>query len=161
MRTILLPTDSTHPPVASRAKKAVGFRAPLEEEIHTIKYTWKHSDIESSLASISTLDLPASQTWVEARTPEGAWLKRKNASSSSGSADDLDVPPLVPETTIDDNSDRVEPDSPFSCPATPIAGRAKHEREWAWTLAPIAPVSTPHHDVDSEPAIRQEDTQTV
>jgi hypothetical protein len=51
-------------------EKRVSFRSPLEEEIRTTKYMWKHSDIEShgweSTSSLSTKSAPSDVTISDA-----------------------------------------------------------------------------------------------
>lgn len=116
------------------ATKKVAFRAPLTEDIQTTKYTMKHSDIESSTSTISTLELSppeeAPATNEEAEQPESTVEVEKKGPSS-------------PQTGDKRESSDEEEDTD-SCPATPVAGRNKRHREWRWTLGPIGP-SNDHH----------------
>lgn len=115
--------------------KKVAFRAPLTEDIVTEKYTMRHSDLESSMSTISTLELSPAEP--EADKPkaksEGDALKlgvkaeKKKSASSPRTGDKRD-------SSDEDDSD--------TCPATPVAGRKKRHREWVWTLGPIKPTQS-------------------
>lgn len=118
--------------------KKVSFRAPLTEEIVTEKYTMRHSDLDSSRSTISTLELSPSEP--EAEKPQvksegdalksGVKAEKKKSASSPRAGDKRD-------SSDEDDSD--------TCPATPVAGRKKRHREWVWTLGPIKP-TTPSSD---------------
>ncbi|KAF2169801.1 hypothetical protein M409DRAFT_20216 [Zasmidium cellare ATCC 36951] len=115
------------------AAKKVAFKAPLTEDIQTTKYTMKHSDIESSTSTISTLELsPSEKTSTvdeddeddEDEKSETVEVEKKEASSPH---------------TGDKRESSDEEDDSDSCPATPVAGRKKRHRDWRWTLDPIGP----------------------
>lgn len=111
------------------ATKRVAFRAPLTEDIQTTKYTMRHSDIESSTSTISTLELsPSEKPSVvdedldEDKRVENVEVEKKDLSS--------------PHTGDKRESSDEEEDSD-TCPATPVAGRKKRHRDWRWTLGPV------------------------
>ncbi|KAK4506794.1 hypothetical protein PRZ48_000527 [Zasmidium cellare] len=116
------------------AAKKVAFKAPLTEDIQTIKYTMRHSDIESSTSTISTLELSPSDNSStvdeddeddEDEKVETVEVEKKESSS--------------PHTGDKRESSDEEDDDSDSCPATPVAGRKKRHRDWRWTLGPIGP----------------------
>ena len=113
------------------AAKKVGFRAPLTEEIRTEKYTMKHSDIESSTSTISTLELSPAEKKKDGEVQD----KREE-----GTQTDVEESTVTSPQTGDkrESSDEEEEDSD-TCPATPVAGRKKRHRQWVWTLGPIKP----------------------
>jgi hypothetical protein len=111
------------------AVKRVVFRSPLTEEITTTRFTMRHSDIDSSQSSISTLELPAVQE------------------SHEGSATDVKAPTEVPNRIgnagsssprTGDKRDSSDEEDNESCLATPVAGRQKRHRQWVWTLSPVS-----------------------
>lgn len=109
--------------------KKVAFAAPLTEDITTEKYTMRHSDIESSFSTISTLELSPPETNKLEVEGEGNALKsgaktvtKKGTSSSPRTGEKR-------ESSDEEDSD--------TCPATPVAGRKKRHREWVWTLGPV------------------------
>jgi len=116
-------------PMFPTAKK-VAFAAPLTEDITTEKYTMRHSDIESSVSTISTLELSPPETNKLEVEGEGNALKsgaktataKKSTSSSPRTGEKR-------ESSDEEDSD--------TCPATPVAGRKKRHREWVWTLGPV------------------------
>jgi len=111
-------------PMFPSAKK-VAFKAPLEEEIKTEKYTWRHSDIESSASTISTLELsPPEANESEQKTDDSTKVKPTEQLSTSS--------PQTGEKR--ESSDEEDSDT---CPATPVAGRRKRHRQWVWTLGPV------------------------
>ncbi|KAK4635780.1 hypothetical protein CLAFUW4_00554 [Fulvia fulva] len=112
------------------ATKQVSFRTPLTEDIKTSTYTMKHSDIESSTSTISTLELsPTKKTATSNETTDTSDddAEKKDESSESSSS---------PQTG-DKRQSSDEEDSD-TCPATPVAGRKKRHRQWVWTLGPVA-----------------------
>lgn len=129
------------------AAKKVAFRAPLTEDIKTEKYTLRHSDIDSSMSTISTLELsppspdkepsqPAEQSSSSspARKPEDKpAADQKQESYAPKPKPKRSSPPRAGDKR--DSSD--EEDDSDACPATPVAGRKKRHREWVWTLGPI------------------------
>ena len=95
----------------------------------------RHSDIESSISTISTLELSPPETDKPEVESEGQALKsgvktatKKGKSSSS---------PRTGEKR--ESSDEEDSDT---CPATPVAGRKKRHREWVWTLGPVDTTSS-------------------
>ncbi|CAK4030568.1 Hypothetical predicted protein [Lecanosticta acicola] len=127
-RTSNLPSERTMFPPA----KKVAFRSPLTEEVKTTKYIMKHSDIEPSNSSISTLELSPQRNNTESTEEikkgeqEGAHMKRKgNEYPHAGNKR---------ESSDDEESDD-------SCPSTPMPGREKRSRIWTWTLGSIDPSS--------------------
>lgn len=128
--------------------KKVAFRSPLTEEVKTTKYTMKHSDIESSSSSISTLELSPQQS--------------NGSSTSSNKSDDRDSQHAAHRVTssphIGDKreSSSDEEDSDDSCPSTPLPGREKRSRIWAWTLGPIEQTSSEQRQPCKEPALAEQ-----
>jgi len=115
--------------------KKVAFAAPLTEEITTAKYTMRHSDIESSVSTISTLELSPPETAKSEVEGEGNALKSgaKAVTTKKG----MSSPPRTGEKR--ESSDEEDSDT---CPATPVAGRKKRHRDWVWTLGPVDTSST-------------------
>lgn len=113
------------------ASKKVAFRAPLTEEVKTEKYTLRHSDIESSSSTISTLELTPSSH--EAKEEEQVRVDRPRLSKRKDSVVSL----VEASGERDESYDEEANDS--SCPATPVAGRRKKDRQWIWTLGPVKP----------------------
>lgn len=107
------------------APKKVMFRAPLTEDIKTSKYVLRHSDIESLTPSPSDSEGQQDDSHV-----------KKEAGGAS-------VEPLViPSSPCGTKrGSPVEEDDNDKCPATPVAGRNKKQRQWVWTLGPIEAVS--------------------
>lgn len=107
--------------------KKVAFRAPLTEDITTERYTMRHSDIESSISTISTLELSPPDTEKAEEISEGD--AHKLNSKSKGKKARSPQTGEKRESSDEDDSD--------TCPATPVAGRKKRSREWVWTLGPV------------------------
>ncbi|GAB7362493.1 hypothetical protein MBLNU230_g2814t1 [Neophaeotheca triangularis] len=105
--------------------KKVSFKAPLTEDIKNEKFTTKHSDLESSSSTISTLELSP---------PEGEALKNKAGKVAGATKAVVPQSPRLGEKR--ESSDEEDSDSD-KCPATPVAGRKKRHRDWVWTLGPI------------------------
>ncbi|OQO12991.1 hypothetical protein B0A48_02455 [Cryoendolithus antarcticus] len=129
--------------------KRVAFKAPLEEEIHTERYTFRNSDIESSSSTISTLELtPSDRSKAKDQVDDEA--------SHLGEKPEGDLSVKAPTMTgekreADEDEDEGDSDT---CPATPVAGRRKRDREWVWTLGPVKsdePAATDVHIADDEP----------
>lgn len=118
--------------------KKVAFAAPLTEDITTEKYTMRHSDIESSVSTISTLELSPPETVKLEVEGEGNALKsgaktvaKKGKSTSPRTGEKR-------ESSDEEDSD--------TCPATPVAGRKKRHREWVWTLGPVDTTTSTSND---------------
>ncbi|WPH04998.1 Hypothetical protein R9X50_00789600 [Acrodontium crateriforme] len=112
------------------APKKVAFRAPLTEDIKTIKYTLAHADIESSASTISTLQLSPMETEETSTNPStdnGSPKAVNNEAEQSGESS--------PHTG--DKRESSDEEDSETCPATPVAGKRKRHRQWRWTLAPI------------------------
>lgn len=128
------------------AAKKVAFRAPLTEDIKTEKYTLRHSDIDSSMSTISTLELsppsPDKETPQPAEQSSSSSAHKPEDKSAAGQEQEPYAPKPKPKRSSPpragdkrDSSD--EEDDSDACPATPVAGRKKRHREWVWTLGPI------------------------
>jgi hypothetical protein len=113
------------------AAKKVAFRAPLTEDITTERYTMKHSDIDSSISTISTLELSPPDSEKPKKMSEGD-VHKLNARSKEKKA-------ASPQTG--DKRESSDEDDSDTCPATPVAGRKKRSREWVWTLGPVEAAS--------------------
>ncbi|KAK3699213.1 hypothetical protein LTR37_016574 [Vermiconidia calcicola] len=129
--------------------KKVAFRAPLTEDIKTSKFTMRHSDIESSSSTISTLELsPADEnTDGNEKVVEEQAQKADQEGHTLGSAQSGDR---------GESPDKEEDGD--SCPATPVAGRRMKHRQWRWTLGPI---STDEHDETSSTMQEKPATQSA
>ncbi|KAI4673796.1 uncharacterized protein J4E84_010941 [Alternaria hordeiaustralica] len=131
------------------AEKRVSFRTPLEEEITTTRYTLAHSDIESSVSTLSSLASTASTTDSDASTsqPSLSLKALKNPSETSisplqlslistSSSAESSPRPKSPRTGEKRDSSSSDDDSD-SARETPVAGRRKRTRDWRWTLDPL------------------------
>jgi len=94
--------------------KRVKFQLPLAEEIHTSKYSLRHSDIPSREVSPSPLS-----------------CREENLHAG----DKRESPSLLEHDSDDEDESEY--------PKTPIAGRRKKMREWVWTLGPIEGTTSP------------------
>jgi hypothetical protein len=86
----------------------------------------RHSDIESSISTISTLELSP----PDADKPGGL---------SEGDAHKLNTKTKVKKPKSPRAGEKRESSDEDSdtCPATPVAGRKKRSRDWVWTLGPV------------------------
>jgi hypothetical protein len=126
------------------APKKVAFRSPLTEDVHTTKYTLRHSDIDSSCSTISTLELtPAEDN--ESSTSDSS-SDRSHASSPPRSRSSS------PRTGDKRESSDEEDSTDESCPTTPVAGRRKRQRHWVWTLGPIDSPESSISEASSKPS---------
>ncbi|KAK6430003.1 hypothetical protein LTR95_013845 [Oleoguttula sp. CCFEE 5521] len=125
--------------ILSNAKK-VAFKAPLEEEIHTERYTFRNSDIESSSSTISTLELtPSDRSKARDQVDDEA--------SHLGEKPQRDLSVKAPTMTGEKRDAEEDEEDSDTCPATPVAGRRKRDREWVWTLGPVKSDETTETDV--------------
>ncbi|KAF2865361.1 hypothetical protein BDV95DRAFT_507284 [Massariosphaeria phaeospora] len=134
------------------AEKRVSFRTPLEEEIRTVTYTLAHSDLESSISTLSSIATSASMesdssvtsvsatpAAASADVPSSPSIPSASAHSSSAAFSSLEGSPRPKGPRIGDKRDSSESESDSdSCPETPVAGRRKRTRDWRWTLAPLS-----------------------
>lgn len=109
------------------ATKKVAFKEPLTEDVKTTQFTLRHSDIESSTSTISTLELSPSNTEAKRSTLEQDHKESHEDEDHSHSSS--------PHTGDKRESSDEEDSDGGSCPATPVAGRRKRHRQWVWTLA--------------------------
>lgn len=91
----------------------------------------RHSDIESSISTISTLELSPPDTDKQEELSEGD--AHKISTKSKGKKARSPQTGEKRESSDEDDSD--------TCPATPVAGRKKRSREWVWTLGPVETAS--------------------
>merc|ERR1712072_356735 len=117
-------TCFTHSHSMFPAQKRVAFKAPLTEEITTTKYTMAHADLVSASPTNSTLDLP------QARYPKADMHPKEMVKGEHREAETT----ASPRAGDKRGSDEEDSDT---CPATPVAGRRKKDRQWRWTLGPI------------------------
>lgn len=117
-------------PMFPPAKK-VGFKAPLTEEITTAKFTLRHSDIESSSSTISTLDLNESAEERDERVVREEKGEKKKSKEGKGATS-----PQTGEKRESSNDEEDDGDGE-TYPTTPVAGRRKRHRQWRWTLGPV------------------------
>lgn len=109
-------------PVFSATKKVL-FRAQLTEDIETTKFTMRHPDIE--VVPTGVTDGGDEQQRTE--TQDNCEAGEPSTSHSPRSGEKRD--------SSDEESD--------TCPATPVAGRRKRDRQWRWTLGHVSPASPP------------------
>lgn len=87
----------------------------------------RHSDLESSMSTISTLELSPPDA-EKSESKDKADVQKVNIKSK-------DKKTRSPQTGEKrESSDEEDSDT---CPATPVAGRRKRSREWVWTLGPV------------------------
>ncbi|KAI5370503.1 hypothetical protein Slin14017_G013820 [Septoria linicola] len=113
----------SHPRPMFPAPKKVAFREPLTEDVRTTRFTLRHSDIESSTSTISTLD----SADAAARTQDSAKKEKVDQSHEAGQRSKTAAPHAGDKRESSDEEDS-------DCPATPVAGRRKRHRQWVWTL---------------------------
>ncbi|WPA95525.1 uncharacterized protein RHO25_000126 [Cercospora beticola] len=114
------------------APKKVAFREPLTEDVKNTRFTLRHSDIESSTSTISTLELTQSDSELD----EDAQDQKTEKPVQDDDRPSAKSPPSPHTGDKRESSDEEESDSD-SCPATPVAGRRKRHRQWVWTLGPV------------------------
>ncbi|KNG50006.1 hypothetical protein DDE82_004619 [Stemphylium lycopersici] len=138
------------------AEKRVSFRTPLEEEITTTKYIMAHSDLDSSISTLSTISSSASSTSTStdsdvSASQDSLAVNTSNAASQasisplslslekcSSTCSSVQSSPRPKNPRIGDKRDSSSSeDDSDSCPETPVAGRRKRTRDWRWTLGPL------------------------
>ncbi|KAL4932238.1 uncharacterized protein BDV17DRAFT_217462 [Aspergillus undulatus] len=134
--------SSTSRRVYFPTKKQVSYRNPLEEEIKTVKYTARHSDIISdsepgscetssdddsdySASSLVSSDTTPSDDERSASEPSADKKKKKRKYRSN----ERQVRAIARMEGLEDPYTRT--------PQTPRQGRLKRRREWRWTLGPL------------------------
>ncbi|KAL4908186.1 hypothetical protein BDW74DRAFT_147017 [Aspergillus multicolor] len=149
-------------------KKQVSYRYPLEEEIKTVKYTTRHSDLVSDSESgsyetssdddsdYSTSSLVSSDTTPsdeETNTEQSTDKKKKKRKYRSNERQVRAV--ALMEGLKDPYA------SQSQTPQTPRQGRLKRRREWRWTLGPLeeAGNSTTSETLVSPPPTSNTNTQ--
>ncbi|KAF2214670.1 hypothetical protein CERZMDRAFT_90184 [Cercospora zeae-maydis SCOH1-5] len=137
-----------HPKPMFPAPKKVAFREPLTEDVTTTRFTLRHSDIESSTSTISTLELTPTDSEVDEDPQELDDQRPRQADGRPAT----NSPPSPHTGDKRESSDEEESDSD-SCPATPVAGRRKRHRQWVWTLGPV--------DGEEKPSSYQQDDIVV
>ncbi|GKZ19148.1 hypothetical protein AbraIFM66951_004512 [Aspergillus brasiliensis] len=151
------------------AKKQVSYRNPLEEEIQTVHYTARHSDLHDDPE-------PALEPQPQHQQPEVASSDEDSDSNASGCPSDTSTSEDEPETGLGKttsspvkrkkrkhaNAERqvravalmdgiAGPSNPDSLtPQTPRRKRAKRRCEWRWTLGPLENRDTLLHPVQDE-----------
>ncbi|KAL4921703.1 hypothetical protein BDW62DRAFT_174282 [Aspergillus aurantiobrunneus] len=135
--------SSTSRRVLFPSKKQVSYRCPLEEEIKTVKYTARHSDLVSdpetdscgttsdddsdySSSSLVSSDTTPSDDETNASEPTADKKKKKRKYRSH----ERQVRAVALMEGLED---------PYTSltPQTPRQGRLKRRREWRWTLGPL------------------------
>ena len=97
----------------------------------------KHSDIESPL--------PPSE---EGAATKDSILDQQNQAVEDNA--DIVTPVDADQSRDGDDSD--------TCPATPVAGKRKRDRQWVWTLGPVQPAVS---GLTSESSVTAEDAETM
>ncbi|KAH8722895.1 hypothetical protein GQ44DRAFT_741267 [Phaeosphaeriaceae sp. PMI808] len=116
------------------AEKHVSFRTPLEEEITTIKYTLAHSDLDSSISTLSSL---ASTSDSDSNSNSDKPSSLSVHSTPDSTVSTFSSPRPKQPRTGDKRDSSSSEDESDTCPATPVAGRRKRTRDWRWTLGTI------------------------
>ncbi|OJJ49471.1 hypothetical protein ASPZODRAFT_150354 [Penicilliopsis zonata CBS 506.65] len=132
------------------AKKQVSYRYPLEEEIKTVRFTARHSDIpvESGLKTSAAARTPdehdegsdsssaASSSSSESGTSDEDSSERKPQQKKRKKQRTLSSERQIRAAALVDGleADNTEPVTP----QTPVRGQAKRRREWKWTLGPTS-----------------------
>ncbi|TPR03860.1 NADH oxidoreductase (quinone), F subunit [Aspergillus niger] len=151
------------------AKKQVSYRNPLEEEIQTVHYTARHSDLHDDPE-------PALEPQSQPQQPEVTSSDEDSDSNASGCPSDTSTSEDEPETGLGkttsspikrkkrkhSNAERqvravalmdgiAGPSNPDSLtPQTPRRKRAKRRCEWRWTLGPLENRDKLLHPVQDE-----------
>ncbi|KAL5362491.1 hypothetical protein BJX96DRAFT_154045 [Aspergillus floccosus] len=124
------------------AKKQVSYRQPLEEEIRTVRYTARHSDLTAesdpepreagsdedsdSTASLALSDASTSEDDADGER-QGDRKKRKHHSAEK----------QVRAVALMDGLQGEGYGSDSVTPQTPCQARSKRRCEWRWTLGPL------------------------
>ncbi|KAE8148759.1 hypothetical protein BDV25DRAFT_157619 [Aspergillus avenaceus] len=150
------------------AKKQVSYRQPLEEEIQTVRYTARHSDLtnewdpkpqpagsgEDSDSNSSATPSDASTSDEDAETGTGKTplrsFERKKRKHMSAEKQIRAVALMDP---VDEDG--------TSTPQTPCRARAKRRCEWRWTLGPLEVRSESAQSGDNAQAADSEPTTTI
>lgn len=149
-------------------KKQVSYRNPLEEEIKTVKYTARHSDIvsdsdnescesssddESDYSASSLISPDTTSSDDETHNSEASGDKKKKKRKYRSNERQVRAVALMEGLE--------DPYNPT--PQTPLQGRLKRRREWRWTLGPLEGIGktpdseTPTSDASaSKPDLVQE-----
>ncbi|KAL2001373.1 hypothetical protein VTN02DRAFT_1841 [Thermoascus thermophilus] len=127
------------------AKKQVSYRYPLEEEIKTVRFTARHSDLsdesdsETSDASGSdeSSDLSTPQSDSGASDEEPSPRAKTSSPSQSGKKrrKDLGSERQIRAAALRDSLKGDDYD--VASPQTPRQGRPKRQCKWRWTLGPL------------------------
>ncbi|EGP92205.1 unnamed protein product [Zymoseptoria tritici ST99CH_1A5] len=104
------------------AAKRVAFRDPITEDVKTVRFTLRHSDISPPTSTLELRPPQERHPNKSAQPPD-----EKPTTKKSG--------PLSPRTG--DKRDSSDEEDDETCPATPVAGRQKRHRQWVWTLPPV------------------------
>ncbi|WEW60800.1 hypothetical protein PRK78_006288 [Emydomyces testavorans] len=126
------------------AKKRVNYRYPIDEEIKTVHFVARHSDLTSSDSSSSS----SSSSYIYSSS-DGESESDNSDSSSSSDSKDVATPTHSPgkrkkytrnmrQIRAAGLRDRLPcADEEPETPQTPIKRRRKCHRQWRWTLGPI------------------------
>ena len=140
-----------------RAKKRVTYRCPLEEEIKTVRFVARHSDLlsENSDKDVSIPDTASVSSDDEDEDSDSSQSTAHSGSSPSDSdardtADETDAAQRPPRRRkrkyqrserqvlaagLRDGLIDATPD--METPKTPVQRRSKRPRQWRWTLGPV------------------------
>jgi hypothetical protein len=130
------------------AKKHVNYRFPLDEEIKTVRFVAKHSDISSSESPSGPSDSYSSEdeesgssaSPTESGPSEEDSVTASDAATSARSArrTKRKVSQSVRQIRAAALRDGL-PDHEYECqtPRTPLQRRRKRLRKWRWTLGPV------------------------
>ncbi|KAL5335848.1 hypothetical protein BJX70DRAFT_306029 [Aspergillus crustosus] len=127
-------------------KKQVSYRYPLEEEIKTVKFTTRHSDIASDTETVSCetssdeddSDYSTSSLVSSDTTPSDDDAENRNTSDQTSDKKKKKRKYRSAERQIRAVAIMEGLEDPYAAtPQTPRQGRLKRRREWKWTLGPL------------------------
>ncbi|KAL4871678.1 hypothetical protein BDV12DRAFT_163550 [Aspergillus spectabilis] len=142
-------------------KKQVSYRYPLEEEITTVRFTTRHSDIVSdpetescetsseedsdysTSSQVSSDTMPSDDDAEEKRNTSDPTADKKKKKRKYRSAERQIRAVALMEGLEDPYA---------STPQTPRQGRLKRRREWKWTLGPLEDGGTADSSQSTSPA---------
>jgi hypothetical protein len=130
------------------AKKHVNYRFPLDEEIKTVRFVAKHSDISSSESPSGPSD---SYTSEDEESDSSGSLTESGPSEEESTTTSNTAASAQPPRRTKRKMPRSErqiraaairdglPDHAYDCqtPQTPMQRRRKRLRKWQWTLGPV------------------------
>ncbi|EFW21508.1 conserved hypothetical protein [Coccidioides posadasii str. Silveira] len=154
------------------AKKRVHYRCPIDEEIKTVRFIAKHSDLTSpsgySCSSSSASSSSSSEGESASDSSESSGASDEDSTSTHKETGGTSSPGKrkkharsMRQIRAAGLRDRVPcPDDDVETPQTPVNRRRKRQRQWRWTLGPIKDGHVlPSRDDGSNAAVQETDPQ--